>query len=522
MATFAPPARHRLVSLPAVLGTAAALMLGVAVVFVPAATLVQAVVAVVVAAVVAWGIRWTLPDVPQWIRILYFVVFCHALLNYGFGNVMFKLGPLPLPLTELVLVLGLFMVARQVLGDAEGIRIPRILWLVCGWAVLHVALHMPAGWSRAGVPAARDALPAVEMLFLLPFYMAMRLMLRRPAGHPALERLFYVTMVAISLYVLTYPLQETLWSVSPKIEGFSNAVPLLGYYAHSVSCVLLFACLLWTWQHPGPMSGGKVAFVALCIVSSLLTYALTQARISYLFLVFGMAVLAATGRLWRQLSLMAGIVVLGLGALVVIEVSGLQIQGRIASVTASGIWDHVLSLTGESRSAEFEGSAAGVTQRREWREASLDKWAFSPQTMAIGIGFGEALTNHIVIGTGGEIIIVREPHNSFITMLTRGGIVALAVFVILLLYILAITAVGYWRYRAHDRRVAAIFLCGFLWQVMAMMQAWGQPYFENPYTVVPNYFVYGSLIALWHHLGGWRGAPGSAAPPAPGSWALER
>jgi hypothetical protein len=217
---------------------------------------------------------------------------------------------------------------------------------------------------------------------------------------------------------------------------------------------------------------------------------------------------------------MAGIVVLGIGALVVIEVSGIEIQGRIATVTASGIWDHLLSLTGQSRSAEFEGSAAGVTQRREWRDASLEKWAFSPQTMLVGIGFGDALTNHIVIGTGGEIIIVREPHNSFVTMLTRGGLLALSVFLTLLVYILAITAVGYWRYRAHDRRLAAIFLGGFLWQVMAMLQGWGQPYFENPYTVVPNYFVYGSLIALWHHLGGWRGAWPAGGEPKRGAAGL--
>jgi hypothetical protein len=514
MTTFAPPARDRLASLPSILGAGAAVLLGAAVVLLPVPTLVQLVVALAVAVGVAFGIRWTLPGVPLWIRALYFVVFCQALLNYGFGNVMLKAGPIPLPATEMVLMLGLLAVARHAIGGPEAMRIPRILSLVCGWAVIHVTVHLPGGWARAGVLAARDALPAVEMLSLLPFYVAMRWLLVQPSSERVLARLFFVAMTVISLYVLTYPLQETLWQISPKIHGFSNAVPLLGYYAHSISCVMLFFCLLWTWQHRAPFTATKVAFVALCIVSSLLTYALTQARISYLFLMFGMVVLAATGRLWRQLALMAGIVVLGFGALVVIEVTGIEIQGRIATVTASGIWDHLLSLTGQSRSAEFEGSAAGVTQRREWRDASLEKWAISPQTMLLGIGFGDALTNHITIGTGGEVIIVREPHNSFITMLTRGGVVALVVFVTLLTYILAITATGYWRYRVHDRRLAAIFLGGFLWQVMAMLQAWGQPYFENPYTVVPNYFVYGSLIALWHHLGGWKGArpPADRAP----------
>jgi len=43
--------------------------------------------------------------------------------------------------------------------------------------------------------------------------------------------------------------------------------------------------------------------------------------------------------------------------------------------------------------------------------------------MVFGVGYGPALTNFMSPGENGEGVVVREPHNSFISSLVRGGIV---------------------------------------------------------------------------------------------------
>jgi hypothetical protein len=157
-----------------------------------------------------------------------------------------------------------------------------------------------------------------------------------------------------------------------------------------------------------------------------------------------------------------------------------------------------MTLTGQTSDSrsEFSGAAGGVNQRRQWRDFSLKLWSRDTSTQILGIGFGHVLTDLTTAGTDGQTMIVREPHNSYVTTLSRSGIVGLVVMLSLHVSVLWICLYGYRRHYLTQRPQAAYFLGVMFYELHSLMNSWGEPHFEVAHGAVPSYFIYGTVIGL--------------------------
>jgi O-Antigen ligase len=474
------------------------LALGLACALLPLQGLALGLVVAAGAALAAFVFATIAPGAPAWIKGLFFVVAGQTVLNYGFSNLMLKVGGVPITVTEMVLAVALVACLPHGLDSRRELRLPTGLWLLAFWVLFNLAWHLPSGISRFGIGAARDALPSVEMLFVVPGYVAVLIALRSgDTGRVWLTRLVCGIAVSGGFYGLLYPLSETIQRISPKVPSLQQSVPVLGYFVTSpiVGLLSLFGIMLWFWRGPQRVGVTKALVIGVMTASALLVFFMSQGRVNYLFVLLTFFVFLFIGGQSKRALVMAGVVLLGIAALFAIELSGVQVEGRIGRMSASGIIDHVISLQGDSDNADFRGSANGVNQRKQWREYSLGLWARSEETQVLGIGFGQVLTDLTTLGTEGQTLVVREPHNSFVTMLSRSGLVGLAVMLTLHGAMLYAAASGYRRFRSSRRTVASFFLVALLYEIYSLLNAWGQPHFEVAYYAVPSHFLIGAVLA---------------------------
>jgi len=454
-----------------------------------------------------WLLRSLAPGAPWWIKASFFVVCGQLVLSYGFSNIIFIAGGVPIPLTDGVMMIGLLYSGWHVLFARERVALPPGLWVLLGWVLFCLAWHLPAGLRRDGVGAARDAMPTVQILYAIVGFVIVTLCLRAgEQGRRWLRGVLLLLGGMLAVYGLCYPISSVLISVSPRMSSLQQSVPIFGYFTSwpAMAALSLVGLALWRWQaeRRGLRPGWPGRLLGVVIVlSSLMTFFLVQARIAYLFALLCAPIFLVVGGQTRQVGRMAGALLLGLSALMVIELSGLELQGRVAKLSVSGIYHHLLSLGGSAGGADrdFGGAAAGIDQRRQWREYALGLWSEGVSSEMLGIGYGYVLTDLTTGGTAGETLIVREPHNSYVTTLTRTGAVGLGIMLGLHAAVLGVCFIGYRRSYQNQPALAAAFLGALFYEVYSLLNAWGEPHFEVAHFSVPSYFIYGAVFALYAH-----------------------
>lgn len=459
-----------------------------------------ALIAAVVLAAIGALLVAVAPSAPLWVRMTFVVLLGHLLLNYGFANAVLTLGPVRAPFSELVLALALIGSVVYLLGP--GARcVPAALWLFLTWLVFVLGMHLPSGFARHGIAALRDALPTVQALYLLPGFVIAHMAMRHPEGARWARRFLLVAGVCIAVYGLTYPLQKTLLGYSPRVSGMQQAVPLVGYFASWPQVALTGICgvLLWSWARP---EKGQVlcgAFRAALIAAFGIAFLLAQSRGGYVTAVALFLLLLLVGGQMGAAGRLALAGICGVVLLLSMNMLGVEMRGRVGDLSLETAIDHLATLSGQADPAsDFQGAAGGIEQRRMWRHQSLQLWRTDIGTTVFGVGYGQPLTNFKVGGAEGGAIIVREPHNSYVTILTRLGITGIVF--MLLLHVMAFgTALRLYRKaRMYGNKplaaialgIATYFACNYL-------NALGQPNFENPHFAVPYFFLAGAIFALW-------------------------
>lgn len=442
------------------------------------------------------------PGAPAWVRAMFLIVIGHMVLASGFAGIALPFGSAPIPITDIVLAWALLMCLWMLLGDKQAIRLPVAMWAYAGWVVCNLAVHLPADYEEHGLAAARDGIRFLEHLTIIPGYMALSLALSK--GEPGMRWLRAATLVlavSLAVYGLLSPAQTFMYENSPAFPGIQKWTPVLGNYQTwpMVGLVALFAALAWRWSLHGKLKGWQWALVLTLALSGLTAFAVLQSRAGYVFTGMALFILLLIGGQGRQVVLMLSFMAACAVALLAIEVSGVEIKGRVGTLSLTGVVDHVRSLTGESRSQEFQGAAGGISQRKAWREYSLHLWSESAQSRVIGIGMGQVLTDLTVTGAEGKEVAVQDPHNSFVTTLTRAGLVGLTAFLGLMLWVLYMGWAGYRSTKDKNRPLAAFFLTLLMFQVYSIVDAWGQPHYEVSHYVVPSFFIYGAAWAIWDH-----------------------
>jgi hypothetical protein len=385
-------------------------------------------------------------------------------LTYGFSNLGLQLGSFPVPLTELLLVpLALVALADRRFRPTAHVLLPLALFLGI------VSIRLMVDFSTYGSYAVRDSTTAVEAFTLVLGYR----MVARYGLQPWI-RIMRVIAFAVLAYASLYPWRSLLLSIGPTV-GLQRSVPLLGSF-EGIEPTIAVCTLFFVVHSKGTRRAALVAW-------GLALMGILQFRGLYLvlppaFLVLGWGLRQPFKVIFTAFASLV------IGAVILSALSGAGIQGRVGPITSSFYEKHVGTVFGQ------EGPHAGSIQdRAEWARKTIQYVEESPKYLLFGVGLGPDLAFGFLENSQ---VLVRKPHDDYLEIFARTGIVGFLVFMWLLVAAL--------RPVVRTARTAASPIGPFCaWVLAASFVYLGiaatQPLLAFPYGTVPLFFIMGMGIA---------------------------
>jgi hypothetical protein len=414
----------------------------------------------------------------------------YIVFGYGFANLALHIGvPIIIGHGLMFAAVGLVFLTDRA-AFTKALREPAVRWalILISFTLVRLLVDVP----RYGFYAARDASMFLEEIFLiLGFIWA-----REKRSIDSLMKCLFVVFVANIIYCCSFPWGESLSDWSPK-SGIFLAVPLLGNYAGNDIYLLagaLFCVLVGRYAFRLP--SWILVFLA---AAELLGIAIFQARYVYVDLVVCLVLLSLFGEI-RKCAQVAALICLGIGTIwFMTSVIGLELSGRVGPVRLDFLQEHALSLLGDPNAP----AAGSISSRMNWYDDVLSRVTSSASTLLIGDGFGRPLIDFSV--PSGEV--VRQPHNSHLSVLARLGACGFAVWIF---FHVSICKRFVYAFRARPRldpRMSALVLWLLLFYIMVMIEATVQPGLEFSNGAIPVYFLIGFALGVirWQVGGGLNG-----------------
>lgn len=427
---------------------------------------------------------WTLrPPASPWVGTLgarYLLGWCALLAGYAlFGRGFAYVGLPPLFVGELFLALGLGVAAwERTLREGMSFSPAKALVWLMGWTAIRTLPYL----SVYGLDAIRDAMIVGYGLYAL---IIAGLLVRHAAQLRVLiERyramVWLVPLIAVPLYYLFRQAPESIptWPWAPDIQMIQNkpgdvmvhltgvtAFVLLGFRRRSLTLLVVLVI--------------GIAAAAVSGRGGMLGFALSMGALAMLK--------PTAARFGRFAYVLAVVVVLGL----VVDTSGIRTNEGNRSVSVEQLWQNVQSLVGQS---EQDMLATTTEWRLEWWGEIVDYTIFGPHFMT-GKGFGVNLgdADGFAVDEEGSL---RSPHNGHLTMLARGGVPGLLLWVFVHgLWVLALLHA--WREArqagAH-RWEAFLSLCMIYW-LAALINGSFDVYLEGPMGGIWFWSLFGIGLA---------------------------
>ncbi|MEW5704131.1 MAG: O-antigen ligase family protein [Pseudomonadota bacterium] len=411
-------------------------------------------------------------------RLALFILSCYLILNYGF--MILRVPPsVGAPFGELLLLCYLLWLTdvRFLPRFSHALVLPPfLLWWSLGFGQLLV--NTPAH----GMWAFRDATHVIESLFLWVGFVFATKEANIERFFRWLPRLLVIGVV----YGLTFPFSDFFQNLSPAIiSPAGNNVTILFQYVNS-SVMLLMAAAYLMIIRPKTIAIGPMLLASLLLA---FVVAFFQARTVYLQ-VLAMLLLFA----WQYRSSfakMSSSLAVGMVAFLVVSALGIQFTGRIGGpISFEFMIAHFATIMGKG-SGELAGAAGGVDLRIGWWVDIWERVTSSFGNLFFGLGYGEPLVKFVNL----EGSIVREPHNSYISVFARIGAVGLFAFVwmhivLVLLWSRAFRLCRRAKYRVGQERLLTLFVFFLLIWIFAI----GEDALEKPFNTIPYYFFWGVIV----------------------------
>jgi O-antigen ligase len=410
-----------------------------------------------------------------WQVLLLIALTGYTLLNYGFENLTFHLG-LPIILSYVLMFGSLAFAAFS--HPELMIRAWKEPAMICISTLLVLTtFHLIIDIPSYGIWAIRDASMFVDGIFLaLGLLWAMKVKSTIP-----LMKWLMVLFVVNMVYSFTFPWAEKIAAWSPS-SGVFLQVPIFGNYRGNAIYLLLGAVFFILL---GRYVVGWPRWVMLSLAGIQLSgLAIHQARALYVGLMVILVILIVTGHTGKATKL-AGTLLAGFAAVLLITTMGVEIQGRVGPVKADFLREHLRSISGA------EGTpGASVEGRFDWYEQVFERIRRHP---VVGEGFGQVLINFTNDLTGGA---VRQPHNSTVSVLARLGAIGLIPWLIFHGYFVKRCLYAFRQRRYCDKQFSDFLLWLFVVYVIFVIEACVEPAFEFPSGAIPFYFFVGLALGL--------------------------
>jgi O-antigen ligase len=403
-----------------------------------------------------------------WWDLLLLALGGSLVLGYSFANIGFA-GAIPVPLADLILaVLVVRAVAvRRAIRDSF-----TPFALAAGFlALATVRLALDVGeWGREAV---RDFTLPLETLFMLVGFWAYA-----RYGMARWTRGLAWIFVVLLLYLMLYPWREQVAAASPLV-GLQRPVPLVGSYASAGTAA---AAALFFFALVRPF--GRWSYV---VAAAFLPFlALVQSRGLYLavpatgVLLGLLATYRTAGRVRSALTATVAI-----GALLLALFLPFSPTGRLAPVSPAFAGAQLKTVLG----AEGPGSGS-IDKRLDWWRDVIQEVDRKPLGWVVGLGLGPDLAGGFKLDND---TLVRKPHNDYLELGARLGVLGLLLFVGAVLTALAriVSAAR----RAPDREAR------MLWFIVAtavvhLLVAATQPLLAFPWGTIPLFALLGAGLAI--------------------------
>jgi hypothetical protein len=388
------------------------------------------------------------------------------ILGYGFANMGIHAGPLPLPATEII-----FLPLAVVTLLLPGTRPPKsILLPICLFSAI-VFARLAFDYPHYGVLAIRDATIGIEVFIVAVGYRAVQ----RDGVHLWVKRMRIVMMGVLVYGGLLYPWRLAIAELGPTV-GLQRPVQL--FDARGTKFAVIAAALYFL-----TFSKGWKRYVAVGLVAGLV--GAFQART--LYLLFPVSILVLGWACRQQLRTFLRLIpVIAVGALLVVAMGSLQIEGRRGPIDAAFLEAHARTLLGEE--GPMSGSLEG---RQEWFRLTMDEVTKSPASIAVGVGLGPDLTFGMLQGKDDQAI--RKPHDDYLEVFARLGVIGFIFFVWFLLACLIPMARTARSGDGEEER-----FCAWLFAacIVYLGVAAAQPLLSFPYGSVPLFFMLGMGVGI--------------------------
>ncbi len=409
-----------------------------------------------------------------------FLLYLGSILLLNYGAQMLRVPPIGfgVPLGEIFLLV--YFLRVNILASARNMEkiFPVALFLL--W-IIYGMLHIAQGVILHGAVAIRDGSPLIESLYLLiGFSFA-----RKSSNLRMLYKLFRRMTPIIIIYLLLYSVKGDVVQYTPHLPSSQGMlVPLLFFYISTPTVCLATSALYFERYLKG--KNVKFALTAALLIILPMLFLPSRTFILQLLMFFGLFlfITSLTGKLK-----IIGILMTLLAMFFIISSLGLVGTNRIGQELTGSMY---MQLFTEIFDASYEGGGAssGNAGRILWWLSIFNQVTSSWGSFFFGLGYGVPLTDLVL--TGGTV--VREPHNTLISVFGRLGFLGFLMFVVLqilfvrnFIEILRLSNGSY-------LRPLVLYMVTF--EVCTLIFSLGESPFIAPYFAIPYYFFAGVMIRM--------------------------
>lgn len=409
-----------------------------------------------------------------YLNFLSFICGILFVLSYGASNLGIRIGDIIIPLSQIALafsIIFLFFVIIKNNLKFNSLPIQPFIFVY----VMYILLEVLVGIMNYGIMAVRDATNFID-LFLAFFVLSILLT-------SALEfdlvkyitKLLWIVLNINFIYAMTIlspHLQIVLNDLSPVVNGLQSDIKVIGHYTmtHFVVLLHLYFNLYFMTYSRSEYKG--LIHIQNILILLLILFTTSRITILSIFILF-IVVLFLDRKVIKYLS-----VYLIIATLSILLIDYLNIVIRFRRGGAIGIHfitNMLLSFLGLGENSDM---ASGSSMRFVWWKQLLGE-VNSTKDVLIGKGFGISLTD-FVSESG---VLVREPHNSILSIFCRTGLVGLFFWLFINIYFFIFFIRNYLK----QHHIVLFFPICLM--AAAFLNSLAEPYFEQSYNTMPYYYI---------------------------------
>ena len=352
---------------------------------------------------------------------IFFLIFCN--LFFGWGFQIFSISGIPINYIFLLLLLFTtkFSNLFHILNTK---KIGSILFF---FFLFHF-LRLIYDFQKYGIIALRDATYFIDILYLL---VAVNIFSNK-VSFINFVNFLKICFVTVIIYVFLWFFKDEVINFSPTVQSPLGQNTSLFFNFSTMAFFLVWFSFYKVIFSDHKKKFFNYLFLIFFVLFSIIVF---QRRFIYLCL-FSLFIISFFFNRDEAIKISAYFF-LGLIILPILNYMGISLEGKVGRVTDMFFFfDHLASaIPGyDGVNNKFEVTSNTAQKRIEFWSYVLKTQFSNLYTIFFGNGFGSPLVNFKAIGG----VTVREPHNMYLTIFSRSGLVGFLFFIIINLKLISI------------------------------------------------------------------------------------